>query len=385
MNDESPFDEDSIPEQNPEVDVESLSEPPSADEFFLYERIDGSTSVQELCTVSGLGRRETLAGLERLCETGLVDVPGYEADEASDEQAEASGTEEGSDAEEEGSTESGSGIDLSHLPTSPEEFDYDESLLEADVPLDDTIRRELICLSEQLDSLDHYQFFGVDRDASQKEIKMAYFRLSKRYHPDKHFGDEIGPFEEMLETIFQRVTKAYRILSKPEKREEYEEELSDRGAEEATPMNRPSSVRMPDEEASGMGEADDRGVTSDPGRRNAAFAKLLKKGERHRKQGDFLDAADAYRKALALRRERDVALQAARVLLRADEQYDQAELFARAALRIDDESVESYMMLGRALEKQDRVEEARDAYESVLALDAEHEKARTRLELLEVG
>lgn len=382
VNDESPFDENSVPEPNPEVDVDSLSEPPSADDFFLYERIDGSTSVEELCTVSGLGRDETLAGLERLCETGLVEIPGYEAesggaDDSTDEAPDATSGDDGGS----------SGIDLSHLPTPPEDFDYDGSALEADVPLDETMKRELICLSEQLDSLDHYQFFGVDRDASQKAIKMAYFRLSKRYHPDKHFGDEIGPFEEMLEDIFQRVTKAYRTLSDPDNREAYDEELAERDADEATPMNRPSSVRMAREEegAEEAGDGGGGGVSTDTGKRKAAFAKLLKKGERHRKQGDYLDAADAYRKALGLRRELNVALQAARVLLRADKQHDQAELFARAGLRIDDSSVEAYLTLGRALEKQNRAEEARDAYESALDLEPEHPKAQTRLSTLEAG
>lgn len=386
VNDESPFDENSVPEPNPEVDVDSLSEPPSADDFFLYERIDGSTSVEELCTVSGLGREETLAGLERLCETGLVEIPGYEA-ESGGASSEADGAEDSTDEPSDaasGDDGGSSGIDLSHLPTPPEDFDYEGSALEADVPLDETMKRELICLSEQLDSLDHYQFFGVDRDASQKAIKMAYFRLSKRYHPDKHFGDEIGPFEEMLEDIFQRVTKAYRTLSDPDNREAYDEELAERDADEATPMNRPSSVRMASEDE----EADDGsgdGVSSDTGKRKAAFAKLLKKGERHRKQGEYLDAADAYRKALGLRRELNVALQAARVLLRADQQYDQAELFARAALRIDDSSVEAHLALGHALEKQDRAEEARDAYESALDLEPEHPKAQTRLATLEAG
>lgn len=387
MIDESPFDEDSVPERNPEADVESLSDPPSTDDFFLYERIDGSTSVEELCTVSGLGRHETIAGLQRLCETGLVDIPGHESDSASagaDSSADTSAWAEddtGGAAESEGGPED-TGLDLSHLPTPPAEFDFDDELLEEDLPLEETIRRELICLSEQLDALNHFEFFGVDPDASQREIKMAYFRLSKRYHPDKHFGDDIGAFEEMLESIFQRVTKAYRTLSDPNNREAYEAEIEERDADEATPMNRPTSVRMATEGRGGDTDSEQGSESSDVEKRQAAFAKLVKKGEQHRKRGDFVDAAEAYRKALSFERELDVALQAARVLIRADELHDQAELFARAALRIDDSSVEGHMMLGRALEHQNRTEEAREVYESVLDREPEHQKARTRLELL---
>jgi len=373
VDEESPFDEGSVPERNPEVDVESLADPPSADDFFLYERIDGSMSVGELCTLSGLGRRETLEALERLCAADLVEIPGY-----------SSAGNDGTDRSEEADPDDDSALDLSHLPTPPEEFEYDRSLLEMDVPLAEPIRRELICLSEQLDALDHYQFFGVDRDASQKEVKMAYFRRSKRYHPDKHFGKDLGPFEEMLESIFQRVTKAYRVLSNPENRSEYDEELAERDeGEEATPMNRPSRVRMADEEPGDSGADDVEEHGADADKRNAAFAKLLKKGERHRREGENLEAADAYRKALALRRELEVALQAARVLLRADQRHDQAELFARAALRIDESSIEAMMLLARSLERQGDGEEARETYESVLAREPDHEQARTHLRRLD--
>jgi len=385
VNDESPFDENSVPEPNPEVDVESLSKPPSADDFFVYERIDGATSIDELCTLSGLGRDETIEALERLCDTGLVEIPGYERESRAD----GSGADRSEDAGVDGSegADEGSGIDLSYLPTPPEEFDYEGTPFDREVPLDETLKRELICLSAQLEALDHYEFFGIQRDASQNEIKMAYFRLSKRYHPDKQFGKDIGPFEEMLEDLFQRVTKAYRVLSDTESRDAYDEGLAERDADEATPMNRPSSVRMArdEDDSEGAAEAESVGDEVDTGKRKAAFAKLLKKGEQHRKQGEYLDAADAYRTALGLRRELNVALQAARVLLRADKQYDQAELFARAALRIDDSSVEAYLALGRALEKQERLDEAREAYESALDLEPEHPKAQTRLATLGAG
>lgn len=67
---------------------------------------------------------------------------------------------------------------------------------------------------------DHYQTLGVARDASQDEIKRAYRRLAKRWHPDRKDGDH----DKMT-----AIVRAYRILSDPEKRAHYDETGQDAG------------------------------------------------------------------------------------------------------------------------------------------------------------
>jgi DnaJ-class molecular chaperone len=66
--------------------------------------------------------------------------------------------------------------------------------------------------------MDHYQTIGVDRNASQEEIKKAYREKSKELHPDANGGDDKG---------FAALGKAYEILSDPEKRKRYDETGSD--------------------------------------------------------------------------------------------------------------------------------------------------------------
>ena len=58
----------------------------------------------------------------------------------------------------------------------------------------------------------HYQVLGIDKSASQEEIKKAFRDLSKKHHPD-HGGDG----EKIKE-----INGAYSILSDPQKREEYD-------------------------------------------------------------------------------------------------------------------------------------------------------------------
>jgi molecular chaperone DnaJ len=63
---------------------------------------------------------------------------------------------------------------------------------------------------------DYYQVLGVERTASVDEIKKAYRKLAIQYHPDKNPGDK--PAEEHFKTV----SEAYRVLSDPEKRAQYD-------------------------------------------------------------------------------------------------------------------------------------------------------------------
>ncbi len=64
---------------------------------------------------------------------------------------------------------------------------------------------------------DLYEILGVSPDASQEEIKRAYRRLARKYHPDLHPGDKEA------EERFKEISEAYEILSDPKKRAEYDQ------------------------------------------------------------------------------------------------------------------------------------------------------------------
>lgn len=66
----------------------------------------------------------------------------------------------------------------------------------------------------------HYDVLEVAKDASLEEVKEAFIRKSKLYHPDKHHGDQ-----EMNDK-FIKITEAYNVLSDPEQRAMYNHGLS---------------------------------------------------------------------------------------------------------------------------------------------------------------
>lgn len=67
-----------------------------------------------------------------------------------------------------------------------------------------------------MDYKNYYQTLGIDKKASQDEIKKAYRKLAVKYHPDKNPGDKAA------EEKFKEISEANEVLGDPEKRKQYD-------------------------------------------------------------------------------------------------------------------------------------------------------------------
>ena len=68
-----------------------------------------------------------------------------------------------------------------------------------------------------VDYKDYYKILGVDKKATEKEIRQAYRKLARKYHPD------VNPGDKAAEEKFKEINEANEVLSDPEKRKKYDE------------------------------------------------------------------------------------------------------------------------------------------------------------------
>src|SRR5713226_835894 len=68
-----------------------------------------------------------------------------------------------------------------------------------------------------MDFKDYYSTLGVAKTATEKEIKQAYRKLARKFHPDVNQADKSA------EGKFKEINEAYEVLGDPEKRKKYDE------------------------------------------------------------------------------------------------------------------------------------------------------------------
>src|SRR5438105_15883160 len=64
---------------------------------------------------------------------------------------------------------------------------------------------------------DYYETLGVSKTASDEEIRSAFRKLARKYHPD------VAKDKKTAEEKFKEINEAYEVLSDPEKRKKYDE------------------------------------------------------------------------------------------------------------------------------------------------------------------
>lgn len=126
---------------------------------------------------------------------------------------------------------------------------------------------------------DYYKALGVARDASQDEIKRAYRKLVRKYHPDVN----TGPDAAAAEVKFKDVGEAYEVLQDPEKRAAYDQLGTD--------WKEGQSFRPPPDWDDGFEFSGGGYTKTDPEAFSSFFEDLFSRSGAHRPSGQQFHAA----------------------------------------------------------------------------------------------
>lgn len=151
--------------------------------------IDGKRSIHEILSVSHLDNFQTLKTLYALISTRIIGIGKKEA---------------------------------------TEDKIYEEVLKEATIEDDHAFIEKVENFYERLASSDYYSILGVEKWATLKKIKKAYYTAAKEFHPDKHLSLPSDTLKDKLNTIFSHLTVAYKTLSDTDMRIQYDKKLSNR-------------------------------------------------------------------------------------------------------------------------------------------------------------
>jgi len=114
-------------------------------------------------------------------------------------------------------------------------------------------QKEILAIEAKLGA-NHFEVLGVPAGASKEDVRDAFHALSRRFHPDRFHGKELGSFRARIDTIFKRLVEANNVLTDPDKRQAYLDanpfvRAAIRAATGSTPAHQPEAPRSAEDDA----------------------------------------------------------------------------------------------------------------------------------------
>jgi tetratricopeptide (TPR) repeat protein len=213
-------------------------------EAFVLTRIDGTSSIAEVCEMSGLGSDMAVRALERLVQLGLVRVERAAAQPRRDRALEAGWSAAAQGRPVDGRPVVGSRPAAPPLPEGVSRADLDflrakgrmgfvplepmlkpggkdpvfgdfvfdsrELLERCDLTVEQ--RKEVLFRFHGLERMDHFELFSCEPTDDVKVLRNAYYAFSKRFHPDAYFGKHLGLFADKVERVHRMGSQIYEAL-----------------------------------------------------------------------------------------------------------------------------------------------------------------------------
>jgi curved DNA-binding protein CbpA len=242
-------------------------------------------------------------------------------------------------------------------------------------------RREIVEAFEGLQGRDHFELLGIGRKATESEVKEAYFRLARRFHPDTPLDPALSDLRPKRENVFLRLAAAYETLRNPQSRAQYErmvEPRSPRRHVETSATAAPGPPAAPTPPDPGEQAAAEE-------RQRKAAQKAVPNATRLIKEEKYWDAIQALEPALPLL-DGPARLKASVLLARAYAKNPnwirQAESTLRGVLREKPDLAEAHVVLGHVYRATNLRSRALASYRKAVELDPHNEEAQAEIAAL---
>jgi hypothetical protein len=230
--------------------------------------------------------------------------------------------------------------------------------------------REILQAFEGLKTRTHYEVLGIAQSATEAQIKGAYFRLAKRFHPDKHLGFAFEDLRPKREAIFVRLAAAYEVLRTAQGRAAYDDMLLRWAA--APGAGTPRVATLSAVPASVIDSEAERELAEETIRR----AKNLLEGEKYWDSVQLLQAAIP---RITGEPRSEACILLARAYAMNPNWLKRAEQLLQELLRNDPQNVDALLALARVYKKANLITRARALFLKVLALDPWNREARAEV------
>ncbi|MCS6884600.1 MAG: protein kinase [Acidobacteriota bacterium] len=313
-------------------------------EWFIVSRIENEMSLDEILSLGGLPEDETLKTVCGLIAVGVLRWVGREKV---------------------GQVASAEPISRMLRQSPPAKFDIQSAALFCY-----EVENMLACIKTP----NHYAVLDVPRKATAEQINEAYDRLARKFHPDRHvqLSSEYNlSLRTDLEKIFARISEAYKVLSDPKRREEYDRSsktlrLTAIPIKPDEPVN-PEPVSLP------------RGAAAPGNEKSGADAASVwfDKGRRYYNAFQFRQACDAFQ--AAVKADPNCALYRmflARSLVHLKEHMAMAKEHFCRAIELEPNNPDYLAEVGLFFQKLGSNKEANRMFERALQLVPDHPIAR---------
>ncbi|PYQ15609.1 MAG: hypothetical protein DMF80_08395 [Acidobacteria bacterium] len=236
-------------------------------------------------------------------------------------------------------------------------------------------RREIVQAYETLRTKTHFEVLGIERAATEAQVKEAYFGLAKRFHPDTHHAPNMADLRDKLEAVFIRLGEAYEVLRNPRSRGAYESDLASRSPRPVPPPPAPTAGPAPAVPPAAPPPA------VDP----AAAVQSLRRAQKYLAEEKYWDAIqllEAAVPALEGKPKQRARLDLARAYTKNPNWVRQAEETLHEVIRDDPRNSDAYLALGQIYKAGGLRSRSLGMFRKVVELRPDHEAALAELAAL---